>query len=762
MEAPLEALPRVLVLFSYRAGMRWTDELATGIRGVLDQPYDNLCDLRAEFMDTKRISSDEYFRMLRDLYRARYGSNEFAVIIACDDDAFNFLRKYRAEIFNDTPVVFCGVNYFEPERLREFTNCTGVVEAYDLVSTLDLALRFHPDTKKIFVINDDTATGVANRKRVDQIAMRYAPNVAFVHLHGMTLRELLAEVEKIPPQSLILLMSFNRDAAGQEIRYRDAARWITSHARVPTYGVWDFYMGDGIVGGRVTSGRSQGRMAALLAKRILAGESADSIPVVTESPNEYMFDYRQLERWNIPRSALPPDSVVLFEPRRQLEISRRMLYGVGAAFGVLSGLLGILGIEIIQRRRAQKTLEEANRRLQQEIRERAETERALRSTEEQVRQMQKLEALGRLAGGVAHDFNNLLTSIIGFGKLALDQLPQDMPARADLEEVLRAADRAVGVTRQLLALGRRQMLQVQPVSVNKIVADMDRLMRHSLGEDIEMVTLFGEDVPPVMADAGYLEQVLLNLVVNARDAMPNGGKLYIATSTVDLKPGCNGVSSQVKAGPYVQLEVRDTGCGMTPDVLERAAEPFFTTKKPGEGSGLGLSVVFGIVRQLGGDVSITSAPGAGTTVRVWLPAVPGAVVADTKSEAQKLPRGRETILVVEDEEFVRRYFVRVLESLGYRVMEAANGHEALERYGAIIPRIDLVMTDIVMPGMSGRDLAKRIRALRRDQKILFVTGFSKEMAGRSGVNEREAILLKPVTSEKLAIKVRAMLDAAPS
>jgi signal transduction histidine kinase len=757
---PISTSPRVLVLFSYRAGMRWTDSLFKGIRNVLEEPDHEFCDLRAEFMDTKRISSDEYFLALRDLYRIRYRPDEFDAIIACDDDAFNFLRKYRAELFDSTPVVFCGVNYFDGEMLRDFPHCTGVVEAYDLVSTLDVALKLHPSATKVFVINDDTATGVANRKRVDEIAPRYSPRVPFTHLHNMTMRELLTEVERLPADAVVLLMSFNRDKAGQEFRYRDAARLICSRSPVPVYGVWDFYMGYGIVGGRLTSGESQGKLAATLAKRILSGESADSIPVITESPNEYMFDYRQLTRWGVPISALPPGSAVRYEPRRQMEISRRTLYVAGAVFGVLLGLLTVLGIEIIQRQRAQKTLEEINQRLKREIREREETEKALRSSEEQIRQMQKLEALGRLAGGVAHDFNNLLTAIIGFGKLALDQLPADMPARADLEEVLRAAERAVGVTRQLLALGRRQMLQVQPVDLNKIVANMDRLLRHSLGEDVELVTVFGEDLPPVMGDPGYLEQVLLNLVVNARDAMPNGGKLFITTSLVELQPGRDGVSPQIKAGAYVQLEVRDTGCGMSPEVLQRAAEPFFTTKQPGEGTGLGLSVVFGIVRQLGGDVAIRSAPGEGCTVRVWLPAAPGAVVADTKSEAQRTtPRGWETILVVEDEDFVRRYFVRVLESLGYRVLEAANGHEALERYGAVVNRIDLVMTDIVMPGMSGRDLAKRFRALRRDQKILFVTGFSKEMAGRNGIGESEAILLKPVTSEKLAVKVRAVLDS---
>lgn len=752
------SLPRVLVLYSYRSGMSWTDSLARGIRSVLDDPKNPLCDYRAEYMDTKRLSSDEYFEAMKNLYRMRYSRDEFAVIIACDDDAFRFLRKYRDELFGETPVVFCGVNYFAPELLDGFTNCTGVVEAYDLRATLHFALKVHPNTKRVYVINDDTVTGVANRRRVDEIAPDFTNRVVFTHLHDLTMRELISELTTIPSDSLVLLMSFNRDRTGQEFRYRDAAEMILPSVPVPVYGVWDFYLGRGIVGGCLTSGESQGRSAAELARRILTGESASDIPVVTESPNCYMFDYSQLVRWKIPLSALPSGSILINQPRQQYQISRTALWIAGVILGVLLGLVVILIIEVIERRRAQKVLEETNRRLQKEMAEREEAEKALRASEEQMRQMQKLEALGRLAGGVAHDFNNMLTSVLGFSKLALEQLPPNSPVRSDLEEVVNAAQRAVGVTRQLLALGRRQMLQAQPVDLNKIVIGMDRLLRHVLGEDIELVTLLADSLTPVLGEAGYLEQVLLNLAVNARDAMPCGGKLYITTSQVELQPGKQGVPPDIRPGNYAQLEVRDTGQGMTPDVLRRVAEPFFTTKKPGEGSGLGLSVVYGIVRQLGGGVSIESEPNVGTTVRVWLVAVPGAQVADTKSESQKMPRGSETILIVEDDDLVRRYFTRVLEPLGYRIMQAENGHEALHQYRALVRHIDLLLTDVVMPGMSGRDLVRQFRAEKPDLKVLYVTGFSKEMPARSGLAKSEPMLLKPVTAEKLAITVRKVLD----
>lgn len=253
-----------------------------------------------------------------------------------------------------------------------------------------------------------------------------------------------------------------------------------------------------------------------------------------------MFDYSQLVRWKIPLSALPRGSILINQPRQQYQISRTVLWIASVVLGVLLGLVAILIIEVIVRRHAQKVLEETNHCPQNEVAECREAEKALRASEEQLRQMQKLEALGRLAGGVAHDFNNVLTSVTGFSKLALEQLPPNSPVRNDPEEVVNAAQRVVGITRQLLALGRRQMLQVQPVDLNKIVAGMDRLLRHALDEDIELVTLMADNLTPILGNSGYLEQVLLNLAVNARDAMPCGGKLYITPSQVELQPAKQG------------------------------------------------------------------------------------------------------------------------------------------------------------------------------------------------------------------------------
>lgn len=748
----------VLVLQSYYLGMRWADEVLGGISAVLGED-DASIDVRVEFMDTKRISSESYFRLLANLYRTKFAKDEFDLIITVDDDAFNFMRFYGAELFDETPVVFCGVNFFSPDMLKDFPRCTGVVEAYDLVATLDLAFRLHPGATKVFVVNDDTVTGVSNRRRVDEIAPRYAERAEFVHLHDRTMEEMLVAVGQIPSDGLLLLMSFNRDKAGHMFRYRDAARLICPRSPVPVYAIWDFYMGEGVVGGMMTSGFLQGEAAARMAARILRGESPDAIPVLTESPNRYIFDHSQLAKWGITKDQLPADSQIINEPRTIYEVGAGTAWGVLGAVALLALFCVILVLDLYDRKRIQNALEDANLSLRREMTEREEAQRTLLEREEQLRQAQKMEALGRLAGGVAHDFNNLLMSVIGFARLAKEKLDPSHPALADIGEVVRAGERAAGVTRQLLALGRRQMLEIQPVDINHVVSGMDRLLRHTLGEDIELVTVLGERLPRVTGDAGYLEQVILNLAVNARDAMRKGGKLSIVTSRVPEQQEVHLRHAGERPDDFVLLSVRDTGHGMSPEVQRQAMDPFFTTKEKGEGSGLGLAVVYGIVKQFGGHVELESAPEAGTEVRVFLRVSAEQNPLEAATDAGPSPHGTETVLVVEDEELVRMFIVRILSGAGYRVWEAANGVEALERYESQIHSVDLLFTDMVMPQMGGRDLVRRFRGTRPELKVLYTTGFAHEaVSGTDRAGAPDPILLKPSTQETVLQKVREILD----
>ncbi len=377
---------------------------------------------------------------------------------------------------------------------------------------------------------------------------------------------------------------------------------------------------------------------------------------------------------------------------------------------------------------------------------------------------QKLEAVGKLAGGVAHDFNNLLTAILGSSELLLAELDPSDPRRADVEEVARAGRRAASLTRQLLAFGRRQIMQPRVLDLNHVVADISSMLQRLIGEDVELVTLLGSELRSVKADPGQIEQVIVNLAVNARDAMPGGGRLVIETANVELEGGYTWESEAVRAGSYAMISVSDTGHGMDEATQARIFEPFFTTKGQGKGTGLGLSTAYGIVKQSGGHVFVSSAPGRGSTFKVYLPAV--AETAEHVEHAEKaapMVRGSETVLLVEDEDAVRRVLRKELERHGYVVLEAAGGEEALQIAASHGQRIQLLVTDVVMPLMSGPDLARRLTATHPRMKVLYVSGYADDAIVRQGtVEPGTPILEKPFAAGALAEKVREVLDAASS
>jgi PAS domain S-box-containing protein len=382
--------------------------------------------------------------------------------------------------------------------------------------------------------------------------------------------------------------------------------------------------------------------------------------------------------------------------------------------------------------------------------------------EEQFRQAQKMEAIGTLAGGVAHDFNNMLCAIMGYGEFVLQGLPADSPLREFSQEILKAAERAAGLTRQLLAFGRKQMLVPRTLHLNTLVTDTEKMLRRLIGEDIELRTRLDPALHPVRADAGQVAQVLMNLAVNARDAMPTGGRLTMTTRNVARRGAALRGRPEIRPGAYVLLEVSDTGCGMGPEVQARLFEPFFTTKEVGKGTGLGLATVYGIVKQSGGHVEVDSAPGRGTTFRVYLPrteevddpAAPAAGPANVRG-------GAETVLLVEDEDGVRNLAGEVLRQKGYQVMEASDGEGALTICRQHPGLIDLLLTDAVMPKMSGFLLARHVRSLRPETRVLFMSGFTDSALVRHGVASGEVdCLLKPFSPAALAQAVRQALDAA--
>jgi two-component system cell cycle sensor histidine kinase/response regulator CckA len=383
-----------------------------------------------------------------------------------------------------------------------------------------------------------------------------------------------------------------------------------------------------------------------------------------------------------------------------------------------------------------------------------------RRLEEQLVQARKMEAVGRLAGGIAHDFNNVLAVIQGFAWISHSGLVPADPMREDLDQVLRAVDRAVGLTRQLLAFSRKQVFHLEVIDVNALVTDVQKMLNRVIGEDVELQTRLSPTAGRVRADAGQLEQVLLNLAVNARDAMPRGGVLNIETSHVFVDEDDGQLRLELEPGEYVMIAVSDTGVGMDRPTMDHIFEPFFTTKEMGRGTGLGLSTVYGIVKQSRGHITVDSRPGVGTTFRIYLPRTQAKKTDITvRIERPTVLRGSETVLVVEDEEMVRQLASHVLRRSGYVVLEAANAGEALMIGEKHETRIDLLLSDVVMPRVSGADLARRLRALRPTMKVLFMSGYSEEAIAQHGLAELTfGLLEKPFTPQALLTEVRETLD----
>ncbi len=382
-----------------------------------------------------------------------------------------------------------------------------------------------------------------------------------------------------------------------------------------------------------------------------------------------------------------------------------------------------------------------------------------KTLESQLRQSQKMESVGRLAGGVAHDFNNLLTAILGYSELALENLPEDHPIRKYISTIAEAGEKAATLVRQLLTFSRKQVLEMKTVNPNYIIDNLAKILALVIGEGLTLELKLSPSIRNIKADPGQMEQLLMNLAVNARDAMPGGGRLTVETENVELDEDYARTHAEVIPGPYVMLAVTDTGIGMSPEVQEKIFEPFFTTKGSG-GTGLGLATVYGIVKQHNGSIYVYSEENIGTTFKVYLPATADVAEARDREEKRKPYRkGTETVLVVDDEPSIRRIVFDTLEPLGYRIIEASCGEEALRKSAMTEERIALLLTDVVMPDINGRELADRIRETRPATKVLFMSGYTEETIAHLAVADvKKNFMQKPLTPGKLMEKIREILD----
>jgi signal transduction histidine kinase/ActR/RegA family two-component response regulator len=729
----------VLLINSYNVGYEWTDELTRGVRAGLES-HGVPIDLSVEFLDARR-RGEELFPQMHALLAARYSPAKTAVIIAADDPALQFLLEHAADLLPSVPVVYCGVSSDALVARAPRSRFTGVREVMSVSPALDVAVSLHAP-RRVFVVSDATLTSTSVRHSLEAYARQQQRGLQMVYLDGrvLTLDQVLTTLRRdTTARDLVMTTPFTRDHSGRSFPARESVAQIAAASTAPTYGPLATGVGQGLVASGINAGFEHGLTTARLAMAVLRGRPPAEVPIESFNRIGYQFDYRQLIRYGVADSQLPTAALVVGRPRSFYGENRLLIWVTTLFILGQTVVIAAFTRNVVQRRKA---------------------ERELARTEANLRQSQKMDAVGRLAGGIAHDFNNLLTVINGHSEL-LREVPDQLTA-ADavnsLDEIQKAGNQAASLTRQLLAFSRKQILQARVVNLNQIVHQVESMLGRLIGEQIALTTALDPDLLNLSVDPGQIQQVIVNLVVNARDAMPNGGRIVVGTRNADRFPAAAGALGR-GARPCVILTVSDTGVGMSAETRAQIFEPFFTTKSEGKGTGLGLATVYGIVRQSGGWIDVDSEVGRGTTFTLYFPSTQAAQQPlEPKAAEGSVKRVAATLLVVEDQPEVRELAVSALRRAGYDVFEAADGDEAFARFGPRASTIALLLTDVVMPGMNGRELAERLRARHPHLLVVFMSGYAhdildwQELAGPGA-----AFLAKPFTPAALVRQVDRML-----
>ncbi len=746
-QAPPPPAPRtVLLIHSYNVGYEWTDELTRGVRAGLEG-HGAPIELSVEFLDARR-RGEELFPQMRALIEARYSEKTPAVIVACDDPALQFLLEHAPDLLPSVPVVFCGVSN-EPLAARApRRRFTGVREVMTIAPFLDLAISLHAP-QRFIVVSDDTLTSATYRQSIEAY-VRDQRGLQVVYLDGRTLsfEDVLDRLRRESrPGDLVMTSPFTRDHTGRSFPAHQSLTRITAASRVPVYSPVATQVGQGLVASGINAGFEHGLATARLVTSVVGGRAPADIRVETFNRVGYQFDHLQLVRFGVDEARIPPNAIILGRPRSFYRENQPLIWTATVFFLGQTAVIVALTSNVLRRRRA---------------------ERNLARTEADLRQAQKMDAIGRLAGGIAHDFNNLLTIINGHAAL-LRETPGELGGRdaeMSVEEIEKAGNQAAALTRQLLAFSRKQMLQARIVNLNQIVRELESMLGRLIGERIALATVLDPALRNLSVDPGQIQQAIVNLVVNARDAMAGGGRLVIGTGNADHLPAAAGAVD--RGGPCVALTVTDTGHGMSAETRAQIFEPFFTTKREGKGTGLGLAMVYGIVRQSGGWIDVASTVGVGTTFTLYFPATDQATLASESPMIRTGPgRVAASVLVVEDQPEVRELVVSALRRAGYDVSQATDGDEAFARFGERASSITLLLTDVVMPGMNGRELAERLRERHPRLLVIFMSGYTDEILDQhSLIGPGAEFLAKPFTPGTLVRQVDRLLlshlHAAPS
>jgi signal transduction histidine kinase/DNA-binding response OmpR family regulator/HPt (histidine-containing phosphotransfer) domain-containing protein len=696
----------VLVLNSYHQGLQWTDNIVAGIQQTFGQAAHIPVNLHIEYMDAKHVWNDTYLERLAELYQQRFRSRPFDVVMVSDDNALAFVLKHGRKLFGQAPVVFCGINNFRDEMLQGRTDITGVMESFDVLATLRAAMKLQPEARQILVVNDATVTGQANRAVIEALADQLPARIKLEFLQDYSMAELQARLNSLDNGSIVLLMTFNRDRLGKVYNYQDSVRLVTQACPAPVYGVWDFFLGHGIVGGMITRGFDQGKAAAQMALAILAGTPVSRIPVVRTSPNHYFFDYAQLLRHHLAMGALPAGSQVINQPPSFLRLHQSLIISATIILSIQMAIILVLINNIQQRKKAQSELLSYRQHLENLVAER---------TLELAQAKEQAEAASRakstFLANMSHDLRTPLNAVVGLTGV-LQKSVLSVEQRDTLNKVRIASDNLVQIINDVLDFSKveagRLELEYIDIDLDDLLDRIADLFSQAVAQKkLELIFDVHPDVPrQLQGDPGRLGQVLTNLVQNAVKFTRQGE----IVASVHLDGASTGEPGQVG----LKFQVRDTGIGIAPDVLPTIFEAFTqadsSMTRQQEGSGLGLAICRRLVALMGGTLSADSEPGRGSVFCFT-------VVLDVAHKPKRLPMmpaalHAAKVLVVSGSAALRQSLEHMLGILDLAPLAVADGRQAIDelRRAAQTEPVQLVLLDEKAAGPDPFETASHIAA----------------------------------------------------
>lgn len=845
----------VLYINSYHNGYRWSDSILEGIRDELGRSSHKI-DFQIEYMDAKKFDVESIASDLRTLYKKKFEQEKFDVVIVSDDDAFNFARKYRDEIFPGTPLIFCGVNDLAPQEL-DAGNLSGVVENFDFTGTIDVAMKFHPERKRMVVVGDNSTTGLAIKHRIEELVPAYRGRLDIEYWIQLDLEEVQKRVEELPKNTFLFIYPYYQVIEDRFYTSEEVMAAIYPHSSVPIYTSWEFLLGHGAVGGSLISGFDHGQKAARMALEILDGKPADSIPVQLETSGVYLFDYLVMKQLDIDEDLLPVGSKMINVPNPFYELSHELFWTIMISVLLLFITVIFLIVNMMARRQGELKIKNqlafqeilidtipqlvswkdvtsrymgANRTFadffgvknisevinmfteglvsdenyvqwslnadaavvsgQEEFRRvrrkiidssggiswlevnkvplldqrgkingiltTAENVTREQNLENQLLQSQKMEAIGTLAGGIAHDFNNILTSIINSTELAVGDVEAGSQTEKDLRRVLKAARRGGRVVKQILAFSKPTQDGFRSTNVEGVISEVIHLMEVSLPGNIVVRSHIAPNITNIHADPTQLHQAVMNLCTNSFHALRDkGGELELKLEAYQLNLE-EAVYMDLKPGSFLLLTVADSGTGIPQDLQDKIFDPFFSSKDKSEGTGLGLTVVHGIVKGHGGGVRVYSEMGKGTVFEIFLPKIDSP--ANIYELDRKIPGNSEgCIIFVEDDEDQLLSAPRILNGFGYAVEAVSDSGEAAALIAANPVHFDLMITDYDMPGMNGVELVKMIKQWAPDLPVIMVSGREEAVVASQDFEAIKKVLKKPYDKTELQLVINSIL-----